>query len=290
MALPLLILVFFLTVNIIFPYPPPTKVGASGRGKVEDFPRPPDRDASRCTLDYIKTIRDAVKAKDPPQLSFDQILWIYTVVQTSSSAVTSTSASPHNFLVWGLGYDSPIWDNANCIPAGTGDIDIEGSLQSGDEAHVRSGKVPRAGGVTRTVFIENWLDWVEKIKGKYPTLNVVHFDKYQTSVATASEFFARPYLLPLPEEVDDVCWHVVLVGESQFISFVRYVDITILKRDSRRSTGICSCSPRTACGGLLVCLHGKEVLAGRSARRRVHISARRQQAARERGRREDPEG
>src|ERR1044071_1588316 len=187
-ALPLLMLVFFLTVNIIFPYPAPPKGGTLREGKVKDFPRPPDRDASRCTLDYVKAIRDAVKAKDPPQLSFDQILWVYTVVQTSSAAVTSTSDSPHNFLVWGLGYDSPIWDNANCIPAGAGDINMsvsKGSEEGGDEGDdggkvEKSGTVLRARGVTKTVFIENWLDWVDKVKGKYPTLDVVHFDNYKT--------------------------------------------------------------------------------------------------------------
>jgi hypothetical protein len=158
----------------------------------------PATDAPFCSPDYVQTIQDAVGAKNPPQLSFDQLLWINTLVQTSAIAVTTLSGTAHNFLVWGLGYDSPIWDNANCIPVGLG---------------ARGAARPRAANITRTVFIENWMDWVTKVKGKHPALEVVHFDKYLTSMATADEFFMSPYLLPLPDNVDSHCWHVVLVGE-----------------------------------------------------------------------------
>ena len=202
MAIPLLVLAAFITINVTFPYPRPLQVGIEkGSTNVRNFPSPPEMNAPPCSLNHISFIQDAIQAENPPQLSFEQILWIYTIVQTSASAVASMSPATHNFLVWGLGYDSPIWDNANCIP----------STQAADGGGL-SQSVVRANGATRTVFVENWLDWVEKVKGKYPMLNVLHFDKYETNVATAAEFFTRPYLLPLPGEVDDVCWNAVLVG------------------------------------------------------------------------------
>ena len=210
LALFLFVQAIFLTVYIIWTSAPevtPRLTSKAAQFLVGDTaaPRAPAGGAPPCNLDYVRVIQEAVKAKSPPQLSLEQLLWIKTIVQTSAFAVTSQSRGSHNFLVWGLGFDSMIWDNANCIPFGT---------KPSVNASGTAGRLIRTDNVTKTIFIENWLDWVAKVKGKYPTLDVVHFDKYATSVETAGQFFDNPYMLPLPGKVNEVCWHVVLVGKS----------------------------------------------------------------------------
>ncbi|KAJ3044936.1 hypothetical protein HDV00_000220 [Rhizophlyctis rosea] len=166
-----------------------------------------------CTPDFVGFIKSATQSKTPPQLSFDQLLFIKTIVQTSAYTVTS-SPTPrrHNFLVWGLGFDSPIWENANCVATGgfPSNIGTEGTSKETVEADAK---------MTRTLFIENWRNWITDVQGKHPSLEVVHFDNYEAkkgaSVGTSEVFFEKPYLLPLPSAVSDVCWNVVLVDAPQ---------------------------------------------------------------------------
>ncbi|KAJ3047835.1 hypothetical protein HK097_011135, partial [Rhizophlyctis rosea] len=151
-----------------------------------------------CTPDYISVIQSAHKSPTPPQLSVTQLIWIKTLVQTSAYL---SAGRQHNFLVWGLGYDSPIWENANCV--------------SGDKAVDGNGTSGRKEGSTRTVFVENWRDWIEKVSGRHPGLEVVQFDKYDTNVKDAEKFMKEPYLLPLPDTINEECWDVVLVDAPQ---------------------------------------------------------------------------
>jgi hypothetical protein len=145
----------------------------------------PDRNGDAvCNLDYVGILLRGQNAQQKPQLSFEQMLWIATLVQTSSLMTTTAG---HNFLVWGLGYDSQIWHAIHCSPTSR----------------------------ATTVFIENWRDWIDKIKSREPDLSVVHFDNYDSSVETAESFFTKPYLLPLPPSISEKCWNVVLVGRLQ---------------------------------------------------------------------------
>lgn len=142
-----------------------------------------------CDESYIDVIHKAVSAPNPPQLSFEQILWISTIVQTSAYAV---SPAEHQFLVWGLGYDSPLWDNANCRV---------------DAANRPTG---------RTAFIENWDNWITEVKSSYPALEVYSFTNYSFSMKNADGYFDDPTLLTLPKEIDSDCWDTVLVGEPSY--------------------------------------------------------------------------
>lgn len=180
-AIPLVIL-FVLTFTLISPQITP--VGSpSDRRPTKEIRFP-------CATDYVGIIQSGQNADAKPQLSLEQMLWIGTVVRTSSSI---TAISKHNFLVWGLGHDSHIWNAVHCSSTTR----------------------------TRTLFIENWRDWIVKIHEQDPELEVVHFDKYDnTSVENAEAFFSQPYLLPLPDQVSNECWNVVLVGRSRFYSFI----------------------------------------------------------------------
>ncbi|KAI8826140.1 uncharacterized protein EV422DRAFT_563955 [Fimicolochytrium jonesii] len=157
--------------------------------------------APACRTDYVRSLQDAAQnPTNKPQLSFEQLLWIATTVQTSAYALTTRGGikRDHRFLVWGLGHDSPLWDNANCfVPP---------------HASPGSGLAARRG---RTAFVENWQTWIDTVSAAYPSLEVHFFDKYTSTVATSDAFFASPTSLQLPEEVQNVCWDVILVDAPQ---------------------------------------------------------------------------
>ncbi|KAI9097170.1 hypothetical protein DFS34DRAFT_649981 [Phlyctochytrium arcticum] len=158
-----------------------------------------------CTVEYVSAIQKAVKAEKPPQLAFDQIVWISSVVQTSAYA-TLQLGREHQFLVWGLGYDSALWENANCIP-----------VQASSERRLRARQAPShvSTAIGRTAFLENWESWISQVTETMPHLEVHHFADFKSSVAAADEYFENPTLLILPEVVEESCWDVVLVDAPQ---------------------------------------------------------------------------
>lgn len=77
-----------------------------------------------------------------------------TYKEISVSLRVLNKKSPCNFLVFGLGYDSPMWASLN---------------QGG-----------------RTVFLEEDKSWIQQIQGKFPTLESFHV-VYDTKVSRASD-------------------------------------------------------------------------------------------------------
>lgn len=120
-----------------------------------------------------------------------------TYKEISVSLRVLNKKSPCNFLVFGLGYDSPMWATLN------------------------------HGG--RTVFLEEDKSWIQQIQSKFPTLESYHV-VYDTKVARASELMEMgkreecnvvgdPRVSGcelalkgnLPEEVYEVEWDVIMV-------------------------------------------------------------------------------
>jgi len=101
------------------------------------------------------------------------MLWIAQAVRSARP-----KASPSDFLVFGLGYDSAIWAAANC------------------------------GGTT--VFLENMASWIKQVTAKVPGITV-HQVSYSSNMDTPEQFFKQPSEPVLPEELDDACFDVVLV-------------------------------------------------------------------------------
>ncbi|GAB4821706.1 hypothetical protein N2152v2_008752 [Parachlorella kessleri] len=117
----------------------------------------------------------------PPILSADQIHWIADEVWAAGQGKGVAT----NFLVFGLGLDSIMWNKVNCLG--------------------------------RTVFIENYPSWIDKILSIEPGLEVVQVD-YNSTVADANKWFqgsAGRWSLDLPSSVDRLCWDVILVDAPQ---------------------------------------------------------------------------
>lgn len=85
-----------------------------------------------------------------------------------------------NFLVFGLGNDTPFWMDIN-----------------------KSGK---------TIFIEDLEEWVEKTKRDYPEVNV-YLTKYNTVRSDWKKLINHPELLTLnlSSEIKNIKWDVILV-------------------------------------------------------------------------------
>ncbi|KAI8922230.1 polysaccharide biosynthesis-domain-containing protein [Powellomyces hirtus] len=149
---------------------------------------PEYRDRTACSPNYIDQLREASASPTGPQLSFEQLVWISTIVQTSAYAAYPRE---HGFLVWGLGHDSVLWENANCV------LDVRGQSSG------------------RTAFLENWQNWIDEVRGAHPKLEVHFFDKFSWQLSQADQFFESPTLLTLPAQVDTHCWDVVLVDAPQ---------------------------------------------------------------------------
>ncbi|GBG71887.1 hypothetical protein CBR_g10824 [Chara braunii] len=138
-----------------------------------------------------------------PQLSFDQLMWIAVTVAASGASILNAPSCmegggggggcSHNFLVWGMGRDSHVWMNANCIP----------------EAAKAGGKIR-----TRTVFLENYESWFNMIRSKFPTMEG-YLIKYKWTLGRAQFFFQNPYIMDVPDTMKDTCFSVVLVDGPQ---------------------------------------------------------------------------
>ncbi len=85
-----------------------------------------------------------------------------------------------NFLVFGLGYDSPLWLEIN------------------------------KGG--RTVFLEDNREWFDRITGSYPDLEA-YFVTFPTKITQWQDLLDKPNELeiPLPVQVTNIHWDVILV-------------------------------------------------------------------------------
>jgi len=88
--------------------------------------------------------------------------------------------APCNFLIFGLGNDSPLWHFTN--PSG------------------------------RTVFIEDNPEWRDRVVSQHPELDVV-MTSYSTQRSEWEDYLDAPDTLSmdLPGDVSDVAWDVVLV-------------------------------------------------------------------------------
>ncbi|MFA5155570.1 MAG: polysaccharide biosynthesis domain-containing protein [Patescibacteria group bacterium] len=95
-------------------------------------------------------------------------------------AVQAAIKAPANFLVFGLGYDSELWHQAN--PGG------------------------------RTVFLEDDPEWFEKIKKESPRLEA-YLIKYTTRIDDWRELLEQPEKLSisLPPAIAAGCWDLILI-------------------------------------------------------------------------------
>ena len=67
----------------------------------------------------------------------------------------------------------------------------------------------------RTVFLENWQSWIDKITGIDPLLEVYKVD-YNTTVGTADAWFnGSRWPVAVPANVSSACWDVILVDAPQ---------------------------------------------------------------------------
>jgi hypothetical protein len=139
--------------------------------------RRPER-ARRSCVDYEKEIEAAHSSDSRPQLSKNQIHWIADELYAAGLGKGVST----NLLVFGLGKDSILWRKLNCLG--------------------------------RTVFIENWKEWINKILALDPSLEVYEV-QYNTTLDKADEFFSQPWSLPVPSSVASDCFDVVLVDAPQ---------------------------------------------------------------------------
>jgi len=94
--------------------------------------------------------------------------------------IARTIKPPTNFLVFGMGNDSPFWSSLN-----------------------------RRG---RTVFIEDQPEWFDKIKLQHPSLEAYLVD-YGTRLEDGMQLIDRPehLAMDLPADLRETAWDVVLV-------------------------------------------------------------------------------
>ncbi|KAL4423795.1 hypothetical protein ABPG75_001096 [Micractinium tetrahymenae] len=122
-------------------------------------------------------IQAAVDREEPPQLSQAQLLWIAALLD-GLAAQRSGAAEGLRFLVFGVGLDSDVWAAVNC----------QG----------------------RTAFLEDSEEWIGRIRGSHPGLEVHHVT-YQGRLSAAQEFFKQPWLMDVPQSVQGACWDAILV-------------------------------------------------------------------------------
>ncbi|KAL0488706.1 hypothetical protein AKO1_015858 [Acrasis kona] len=146
-----------------------------------------------CRIEFLDEINEFINGENPPQLNLPQLTWIASTVQTSAHTAWESKHRRHNFLVWGLGHDSAIWDNVNCVEVSSSPLISIG----------------------RTQFLENWKEWIGSVKEKLPHLEVQFFDQYQHTFGSPDKFFKSPSLLKLPSTIQNACWDVVLVDAPQ---------------------------------------------------------------------------
>ncbi|GAB4821671.1 hypothetical protein N2152v2_008717 [Parachlorella kessleri] len=146
--------------------------------RVSEFKGTQQQSAKQCTH-YEELIQAVVAGQNPPQLSRQQLHWIATQIWSAGQG----KGVPANFLVFGLGLDSITWRQINCLG--------------------------------RTVFLENWQSWIDKITGIDPLLEVYKVD-YNTTVGTADAWFnGGRWPVALPANVTSSSWDVILVDAPQ---------------------------------------------------------------------------
>jgi hypothetical protein len=138
--------------------------------------------APPCSHDFVSAITRAhtTTSQHKPQLSIAQMLWISSVLQTYQG---HHPATPLNFLVFGLGADTPGWLDANC----------QG----------------------RTVFLENNAHWLElatkELAKDYNHTLEAYTVAYKGRMDQPDAFFSSPWLLEVPAAVSELCCEVILV-------------------------------------------------------------------------------
>lgn len=93
-------------------------------------------------------------------------------------------------MIWGLGHDSKIWYSVHC------------------------NNIQKYGG--KIHFLEDNVEWVNKITGDYPQLDGSAFyfpkENFQSDLSEAMDFIEHPRdTLTLPEGIEGECWDIVLV-------------------------------------------------------------------------------
>lgn len=123
---------------------------------------------SRC-----ETVAAVQNKHEHVQLSDLQIMWVADMLHLAHSV----NKNKPNLLVFGVGNDSPMWSQVNCIG--------------------------------RTVFVEDDEEWIKVISSRFPSLEVHHVN-YNSSVSRASDFFLNPVEMSITS-VDSECFDVILI-------------------------------------------------------------------------------
>jgi hypothetical protein len=140
------------------------------------------RGRPQCSSNIVSIISGlfAPPVQHPPLLSKYQMLWMSSIVETTQALYPDR---PVNFLVFGLGVDTPGWMQVNCRG--------------------------------RTIFLEHSADWVklvtENIARDYNSTVESYSVSYKGDMSKPNEFFDRPWLMPVPEAVSQTCFDVILV-------------------------------------------------------------------------------
>ncbi|XP_071686697.1 glucuronoxylan 4-O-methyltransferase 1-like [Rutidosis leptorrhynchoides] len=191
-----IVLVFILVIFVRSSYTPQTHQNPSISSDINVQSKPTTcppvehklMSANKLPAATAETLVHYVTSNITPQQTYKEI---------SVSLRVLNKKSPCNFLVFGLGYDSPMWATLN---------------QGG-----------------RTVFLEEDKSWIQQIQGKFPTLESYHV-VYDTKVNRASDLMeigkreeckrvGDPRVSEcelslkrnLPDEVYDVEWDLIMV-------------------------------------------------------------------------------
>lgn len=182
---PVHFLIFFLHVVLCSP---PSLQGSCPDPFLHPLPTSHSCNNNKLSPATVETLLHYVTSNITPQQTYDEISLTLRIL---------TKKSPCNFLVFGLGYDSPMWATLN------------------------------HGG--RTVFLEEDQSWIQQIESKFPTLKsyYVEYDTNLTHAPNLMEIRKKeeckvvddPMVSKcklslkeaLPKEVYDVEWDVIMV-------------------------------------------------------------------------------
>lgn len=113
------------------------------------------------------------KHKDT-QLSDAMMFWIADALHSAQY----TNAPEADLLVFGLGNDSPTWNDINCNG--------------------------------RTVFVEDSEEWFHSVLTRSQGLEAYLYH-YNTTLQEAQEFFDNPFIMEIDASVDEECFDVMLI-------------------------------------------------------------------------------
>nr|GEV10760.1 glucuronoxylan 4-O-methyltransferase 3-like [Tanacetum cinerariifolium] len=146
---PIIITIFFLVVVVLVVFLRSSSLPQSNQPlscpPIKHLPIQTDQTCNKISPTTAETLVHYVTSNITPQQTYKEI---------SVSLRVLTKKSPCNFLVFGLGYDSPMWATLN---------------QGG-----------------RTVFLEEDKSWIKQIQGKFPNLESYHV-VYDSKVKLASD-------------------------------------------------------------------------------------------------------